>query len=158
LGVELSDVAVRAFYAEQNAVPSFSADEKFSCYSADNIKLLCGDFFNVSQREMDGISAVYDRAAMVALPPEMRERYVKQMLKILPDKVQILLVTFTYPQAEMQGPPFSVTAEEVQKLYAQDMNIRLLAEYDVLAENPRFQQRGLSRLHESVYLLQRKTI
>jgi thiopurine S-methyltransferase len=156
LGVELSEVAVRAFYAEQGMVPSCSSGGKFSCYSANNIKLLCGDFFDVNRLEVGEISAVYDRASMVALPPEQRESYVKHMLNILPDQVQILLVTFTYPQAEMQGPPFSVTSEEVLRVYAQDMNIRLLAEFDVLAENPRFRTRGLSRLYESVYLLQRK--
>jgi len=90
---------------------------------------------------------------MVALPPEMRERYVEHLVSILPPATNILLITFDYPQSEMPGPPFAVSSSEVETLYRKHAEIRLLAQMDVLAQNPRFQQRGLTRLQESIFLL-----
>jgi len=153
LGIELSGIAVQAFFRENGYLPKVLHSEKFECYEANGIRILCGDFFDLGRDDMAGVKAVYDRAAMVALPPEMRERYVKHLLDILPHAAQILLVTFDYPQAEMQGPPFALSAEEVTALYREHAEIRLLAQIDVLAQNPRFQKRGLTRLQESIYLL-----
>jgi thiopurine S-methyltransferase len=99
------------------------------------------------------VKAVYDRASLVALPPEMRERYARHLASILPPGTQILLITFDYPQLEMQGPPFAVSAGEVEALYRDFANVSLLAQLDVLPQYPRFQQRGLSRLHENIFLL-----
>ena len=85
--------------------------------------------------------------------PEMRQRYVQHMAKILPTKTQILLITFDYPPAEMQGPPFAVSPANVEALYHEYADIRQLAQTDVLQQNPRFKSKGLTRLHESVFLL-----
>ena len=89
----------------------------------------------------------------MALPPETRNAYAEHLLCILPPATRILLVTFDYPQSEMSGPPFAVSTAEVEALYGKRADIRLLAKLDVLAENPRFQQRGISRLRESIFLL-----
>jgi len=99
------------------------------------------------------VGAVYDRASLIALPPEMRESYARHLVSILPPATQILLVTVEYPQAEMQGPPFSVTSKEVAALYRDYAEVRLLTQRDVLDKNPRFRERGLSRLNEYIYLL-----
>ncbi|HQS58283.1 MAG: thiopurine S-methyltransferase [Gallionellales bacterium 35-53-114] len=153
IGVELSEIAAQAFFGENGYIPVISSHDKFSQYEANNIRILCGDFFDLKRGDVAGVSAVYDRASMVALPPEMRQGYVQHLLHILPPKTQILLVTFDYPQAEMPGPPFALAAEEVEALFGKQTDIKLLARFDMLAQNPRFQQRGLSRLQESVYLL-----
>jgi len=153
LGIELSEVAARAFFKENGYAAKISGGAIFKHYEASGIRILCGDFFDLSREDVTNIMAVYDRAAMVALPPEMRVPYVSQLLNILPPATQILLVTFDYPQAEMAGPPFALTAGEVEALYGKHADIRLLAQVDVLAQNPRFQKRGLTRLQESIYLL-----
>jgi len=153
LGVELSSIAVQAFFRANGCTPNYLASEKFDNYEANGIRILCGDFFDLSRDDLAKVRAVYDRAAMVALPPEMRERYVKHLVSILPPAAQILLITFDYPQPEMQGPPFAVSSAEVEALYREHAEIRLLVQRDVLAENPRFQKRGLTRLQESIYLL-----
>jgi thiopurine S-methyltransferase len=153
LGVELSHLAVQAFFRENGYLPDILHSEKFERYAANNISILCGDFFDLGRDDIAGVKAVYDRAAMVALPPEIRGRYVRHLLDILPPAAQILLVTFDYPQAEMQGPPFALPATEVEALFRDHAEIRLLAQIDVLAQNPRFQKRGLTRLQESIYLL-----
>jgi len=99
------------------------------------------------------VSAVYDRASLVALPPEMRESYARHLASILPRGTKILLVTFDYPQHEMQGPPFAVSVDEVKALYGRYADIRILAQADVLDQNPRFKQRGVTRMQENIFLL-----
>ena len=153
LGVELSTIAVQTFFKESGYTPQRIIDGKFEQCEADGIRVLCGDFFDLSENEMSQVSAVYDRASLIALPPEMRARYVRHLVGILPEETQILLITVDYPQQEMQGPPFSVSCGEVEELYREHADVRLLAHPDVLAQNPRFQQRGLSRLVENSYLL-----
>jgi len=153
LGVELSTIAVQAFFTEIGSPPHKSPSVKFDQYEADGITILCGDFFDLKKDTLAGVSAVYDRASLVALPPEMRERYVRHLVNILPEATQILLISFDYPQQEMSGPPFAVSATEVDTLYRDHADIRLLSQHDVLEQNPRFQERGLSRMQENIFLL-----
>ncbi|NOT98519.1 MAG: thiopurine S-methyltransferase [Sideroxydans sp.] len=153
LGVELSDIAVQAFFKENGCTPNQVTHKIFHACEADNIRILCGDFFDLNKDDLAKVTAVYDRAAMIALPPEMRERYVNHLVSIVPPATKILLITFDYAQAEMSGPPFSVSADEVESLYGKHAEVRLLAELDVLAQNPRFQERELSRLKEKTYLI-----
>ncbi len=156
LGVELSDIAVQAFFIENGYTPHHVAHEKFNVCEADDIRILCGDFFDLGKGDVAKVKAVYDRASLVALPPDMRERYVQHLMTILPPTTKILLITFDYPQAEMSGPPFAVSAGEVEALYSEHAEVRLLAELDVLTQNPRFQERGLSRLQENIFLVNMK--
>lgn len=156
LGVELSDIAVQAFFKENGYAPHRITHEKFDCCEADNIRILCGDFFDLGKDDLVQVKAVYDRASLVALPPDMRERYVQHLVNILPPATQILLITFDYSQAEMSGPPFAVSTDEVATLYSKHAEVRLIAELDALPQNPRFQERGLSRLHENIFLVTMK--
>lgn len=153
VGVELSSIAAQAFFRENGYVANSCGSGKFERYEANQIRILCGDFFDLSSDDLASTRAVYDRASMVALPPDMRERYVEHMVSILPPATQMLLIAFDYPQAEMPGPPFAVSPAEVEALYRKHAEIRLLVQIDVLAQNPRFQQRGLTRLQENIYLL-----
>jgi thiopurine S-methyltransferase len=153
MGVELSAIAVQAFFEENGYTPRHVSRGKFDRCEADGIRILCGDFFDLTGDDLVNVTAVYDRASLIALPPEMRASYVRHLASILPRATQILLITVEYPQTEMQGPPFSVSSGEVEALYREYAEVRLLAELDVLAQNPRFQQRGLSRLQENIFLL-----
>lgn len=153
LGVELSAIAVQAFFQESGRTPQYIVGKRFDRYETDGIRVLCGDFFALGKDDLSNVKAVYDRAALVALPPETRELYVHHLLGILPPATQILLLTFDYHQPEMPGPPFAVSSREVEALYHEHAAIRLLAQRDVLAQEPRFQERGLSRLEEGVFLV-----
>jgi thiopurine S-methyltransferase len=153
LGVELSSIAVKEFFRENGQLPTHAISGKFKSCEADGVRILCGDFFDLSKADLANVSAVYDRASLVALPPDMRERYARHLVDILPPATQILLVTFDYPQAEMQGPPFAVSANEVEALYGKYAKIRLLAQKDALQKNLRFKQRGVNRTEESIFLL-----
>ncbi|MGC2048613.1 MAG: thiopurine S-methyltransferase [Gallionella sp.] len=153
LGVELSTIAVQAFFKESGYSPQHVRKGKFDHYDAEGIRILCGDFFDLGKDDLANVGAVYDRASLIALPPEMRVRYVRHLVGILPPATQILLITVDYPQTEMQGPPFSVTSSEVELLYRDYAEVRLLAQLDVLANNLRFRERGMTRLNENIFLL-----
>ena len=153
VGVELSAIAVQAFFGENGYRPQRVVQGKFDRCEAGGIGILCGDLFDLCSDDLKDVAAVYDRASLIALPPDMRERYVRHLAGILPPATQILLVTVDYPQAEMQGPPFSVSAAEVEALFRDHAVVQMLSQADVLAQNPRFQQRGLSRFRENIFLL-----
>ena len=150
LGVELSKLATENFFHDNAITPLCQSDKRFTHYCADNLCVLQGDFFDLRQTDVENVRAVYDRAAIVALPPHTRRHYVRHLLHLLPPTTQILLLGFDYPQAEMQGPPYAVSNDEIHALFGQHAQVDLLRQIDVLNDNPRFRERGLSRLQESV--------
>jgi len=151
LGVELSPIAVEAFFGENGLTPEVSEEPPFRRYRVDEVTVLCGDYFDLAAEHLEGVTAVFDRASLIALPPHMRPRYAAHLQTLLTPESRILLVTLDYDQSEMAGPPFSVSEQEVRDLLGRRFEIRRLAELDVWAENPRFRERGLSRLLEQVY-------
>jgi thiopurine S-methyltransferase len=153
IGVEISRLAVEAFFVENGLSVSVTNQGAFTVYETEGIRLYCGDYFALAAQHLDRACAVFDRASLIALPPEMRVDYARQMRRLLPPGSQALLVAFDYPQAEMQGPPFSVPEEEVRALYSAYCDIERLHVADILAQEPRFRDKGLSRLHEMVYAL-----
>lgn len=153
LGVELSPLAVDAFFAEHGLQPAVRKQGAFAVHEADSLRLYCGDFFDLRAENLAGITAVYDRASLVALPPHMRPAYAGHMRRLVGPGTRVLLVAFEYPQHEMDGPPFSVSEAEIRSLYGGDCAIELLCAEDILDQEPRFRERGLTRLREKVYLL-----
>jgi thiopurine S-methyltransferase len=151
LGVEISPIAVESLFEENGLAPEVTDEPPFRRYQVDELTVLCGDFFDLTPAHLEGVSTVYDRASLIALPPDMRPRYAEHLLGLLRPQARILLITLDYDQAEMAGPPFSLSEGEVRHLLGGRFDIRRLAELDVWAENPRFQQRGLSRLSELVF-------
>ena len=153
IAVELSPIAANAFFAENQLPFHKTKSGEFELFETDAIQIYCGDFFHFPADFLTGIQAVYDRASLVALPADMRIKYVKKMQEILPLDTRILLVTFVYPQNEMQGPPFSVDQTDVSLLFGEWCNVTHLYSEDIVDKEPRFKEKGLSVLHEDVYLL-----
>ncbi|MDX9670206.1 MULTISPECIES: thiopurine S-methyltransferase [unclassified Pseudomonas] len=151
LGVELSQKAIEDFFNEHQVTPRVSDKGPFKVYHADAIELWCGDFFALTADDVADCAALYDRAALIALPPPMRERYAAQLQRILPPTVQGLLITLDYDQAQMSGPPFAVGDDEVQRLLGGVWQVQKLEEQDVLGESWKFLQAGVTRLEERVY-------
>ena len=108
-------------------------------------------FFELQPSDVESCRLVYDRGSLGALPPAMRRDYAEHLHRLFPNGARMLLVTFDYPPAEMNGPPFAVTEAEVRELYGA---VQLLARRDVLADYPPLRQRGLSQLHETAYLVE----
>lgn len=150
LGVELSEKAAADFFLEHQLEPSVSEEGAFKVFRAADIEIRCGDFFALSPEDVSDCTALYDRAALIALPGPMRERYAAHLQKILPQCVG-LLITLDYSQDEMPGPPFSVGDGEVQRLLGEVWRLEVLQEQDVRGESWKFLQAGVKRLDERVY-------
>lgn len=155
LGVELSEKAVQEFFTEQGLEALVSQQGDFKVYSAAAIEIWCGDFFSLRAEDIAGCHALYDRAAIIALPEAMRKRYVQHLNKVLPTECKGLLITLEYDQAQIDGPPFSVPDEEVQRLLSPEWALQVLEARDVLEDSPKFLQAGVNRLDERVYRLGR---
>lgn len=152
LGVELSPLAVQAFFSD-NGLPFHSGHEgNFDAYQSDGLRLLCGDFFHLTPDQLQSVQAVYDRAALIALPPEMRADYALHLKTSLPPGCPILLIVMDYPQEERAGPPFAVSQAEIESLYGSHYQVELLATIDLLAGGDALAE-GLSQLVEKAYLL-----
>lgn len=128
LGIELSQKALDEFLEENSISAKPVKHDQFCGYELEAMTLLCGDFFKLSAEDCAQIGAVYDRASIVALPPEMRQSYVKHLQLILPKGIKILMVTMEYDQSVMSGPPFSVTEDEVRTLFKDFASIEKLSE------------------------------
>jgi len=148
VGVELSPLAVEAFFSDNDLQPKLRHQGDFLINEIDGLQIFRGDFFALQPAILGKIEAVYDRAAK----RHASELYVA-LSALLEHGVRILLVTFDYPQHEMPGPPFSVQNEEVAKLYQCWCDIELLVNEDVLERELPLKERGLSQLREQVYQL-----
>ncbi len=153
LGVELSRLAVEAFFEDNRLAPELSDEPPFVRYRVDELEVLCGDFFGLTAAHLTAVGAVYDRASLIALPPGQRARYAVHLDEILPSAVPRLLITLEYDQGSMSGPPFSVAPAEVDALFGGRHRVTALAGFDALDESPRFRARGLTQLVERVYRL-----
>ncbi|EIJ2221685.1 thiopurine S-methyltransferase [Vibrio parahaemolyticus] len=150
-GVELSQIAVRSFFAEHFYTPTVTPiSGMHELYQFDELSIYTGDFFTAPVSQAD---IVYDRAALVALPQDMREEYVARLKQLLNPGGRILLVTLNYPQEEMAGPPFSVSLEEIQQLFA-GYKVTCLNVDQADEHHPKIAKKGLSRFSEEVYLIE----
>lgn len=148
-GVELSQIAVRSFFAEHFYTPTVTqVNGQHELYQFDELQIFTGDFFMAPLAEFE---LVYDRAALIALPKEMRSDYAKRVDSLLKPEGRILLVTLEYPQQEMAGPPFSVSASEIETLYP-NYRVECLAE-DIADETHPKIQNGISAFKEVVWKL-----
>lgn len=156
LGAELSQLAVQQFFSENNLQPEISESTYGSHYSAGNIDIICGDIFKLDAAILSTCSGVYDRAALVALPAAMRAQYAQHVYGQLADDYRGILITLDYPQAQMDGPPFSVQDAEVQTIYAAHSEATIIDRRDILAKEPKFLEHGVQQLDTVVYKLQRQ--
>ncbi len=155
IGVEISLKAAHSFFGENELSMSHRRDGPFECFFGGGISLLVGDFFDLRPGRIDGVAAAFDRAALVALPPSTRTRYAEHMAALLPAGTQTLLVTLEYDQGQMDGPPYSVTPEEVRGLYAGSNRMESLQSEEVIQDEPKFRSRGLTALAETAWRLVR---
>lgn len=130
VGVELSELAVQQLFAEMSMAPCITDLGHARRYSGTRIDIFVGDMFQVSRAMLGPVDAVYDRAALVALPEEMRRRYAAHLRAITANILQ-LLICYEYDQAMMAGPPFSVGSDELHRHYGESYRLTLLDRADV---------------------------
>lgn len=129
-GAELSKVAIEQLFMELGVQPKISGVGEVDQWSANNIDIFVGDIFALSRKILGPVDAVYDRAALVAFPEEMRNRYTAHLTEMT-DKAPQLLICYDYDQRLMEGPPFSVSNEEVKGYYTVNYDVTLIASTDV---------------------------
>ncbi|MEZ9058225.1 thiopurine S-methyltransferase [Vibrio pelagius] len=150
-GVELSQIAVRAFFSEHFYTPMVTQiNGQHELYQFDELSIYTGDYFTAPIQAVD---IIYDRASLVALPKEMRVQYVARLKQLLKPGGKILLVTLDYDQEEMSGPPFSVPRDEVEQLFS-EYKITQLNQDIADDDHPKIAKKGLSRFSEEVYLIE----
>jgi thiopurine S-methyltransferase len=129
-GAELSELAIDQLFIELGVVPQILEVSQVKHYSATNIDIFVGNIFYLSDKMLGPVDAIYDRAALVALPEEMRHRYTAHLMEITAKAPQ-LLICFEYDQALMEGPPFSISDEEINQHYKDSYDLTLLLSSDV---------------------------
>lgn len=155
IGSEISEEAVKRLFDRAGLTPETEKQGNFTIWRSGNIEIRQGDFFKLPAKPFAEISLIYDKAALVALPKEMRKRYATKLSELSYQSASILLHHFIYDQSEMNGPPFSVSDEEVTELFGEQFSIDILSR-NILNPHrfPKFVQRGLSgAFHERFLLL-----
>lgn len=130
VGAELVESAIEQLFAELGITPKITLLNKIKHYHAKNIDIFVGDIFAVSGEMIGSIDAIYDRAALVALPETLRAQYTAHLMKIT-NKSPQLLIAYHYDQTIIQGPPFSISHEEVGQHYNDHYELTLLVSSDV---------------------------
>ncbi|MBV4483128.1 thiopurine S-methyltransferase [Pseudomonas khavaziana] len=156
MGVEVSEQAVKAFFSEQALTPQVDQRGAFKVYQAGLIEVWCGDYFALDAGAVADCKALYDRAALIALPQQMRPQYTEHLNTLLARGCEGLLIVVDYDQAQRAGPPFSVPDEEVRSLLGSHWSVVTLQEQDILSQSRKFMADGVTRLEERVYRLTKR--
>jgi thiopurine S-methyltransferase len=151
IGVELSPVAIETMCDEQSIDASRSTEGPFEVFRAERLTVYCGDFFDLTPEHV-GANRVWDRASLIALPPEVRVRYAKHLRALMTEDWVVLLNALDYDQAVMEGPPFSVPADQVRDYYA-GCTVEQLHRRDAIDDSPRWREAGHERFVGSTYLI-----
>ena len=125
-GAELSEIAIEALFAQLQLKPAIQQIGEITLYSAPNIDIFVGDIFNVSAAMLGYVDAIYDRAALVALPDQIRQQYSAHLMTLTNHAPQ-LLICFEYDQAVHAGPPFFFFFCEELEHYQAAYDVNLLA-------------------------------
>jgi thiopurine S-methyltransferase len=177
VGLEGIRLALEEFIEEhpglgisREAIPSTN-DVPFERFEGDTVSLWKGDYFDLSGETttttaIGRFEAIYDRASIVAIEPELREDYVEILDGLLVPGGRILLValervvTPENASAGKRGPPYSIPEATLRGLFASlgaSYNVAILKQTDQLVEKPEDRERypDLEQLLETVYLIQK---
>ncbi|HVV67476.1 MAG TPA: thiopurine S-methyltransferase [Gammaproteobacteria bacterium] len=158
IGVELSQLACESFFIENDL--AFNKQEicGFTRYYNNQIELFCGDFFTLPENMLPAITAVYDRAALVALPETLRLRYALQLTKLMTQDSQMLLIVYDSSD-RVEGPPYSVSYLEITQLYGTHFKIkeqeRIYKPSEELSQHLR--DKGYNEMYKVIYSFKKQT-
>ncbi|KTD76339.1 thiopurine S-methyltransferase [Legionella waltersii] len=154
IGIELVEKAVHEFAAEHSIDFKQERLGHTTRYFTDNLDVLVADIFTMDKSLIAPVDGIYDRGALVALPGQLRPNYADICMSWLKPNASILLKTLEYDQRLMEGPPYSVSSEEVKQLYRGSTHIGLLKNQvrDPLSTDHLF-QRGVQNVRDFVWLI-----
>lgn len=146
-GAELSKIAIEQLFADLGVEPTISRTGELDHYGAKDLDIFVGNVFDLSRRMLGHVDAIYDRAALVALPETMRDRYTAHLTGIT-DRAPQLLICYEYDQSLQEGPPFSISNQEVSRHYTNSYRVTFLESRDVIGG-----LKGKCAAKENVWLL-----
>lgn len=152
VGAELSEIAISELFKSLSLQPETTTVGKLTRYSAKDIDIYVGNIFDLTAQILGPVSAIYDRAALVALPADTRKKYAAHMVKNT-DALLQLLITYEYDQSLIDGPPFSVNGEELKRLYGATYSLKALEMNDVEGG-----MKGKAASTETAWLLQKISV
>ncbi|MGR9046424.1 MAG: thiopurine S-methyltransferase [Gammaproteobacteria bacterium] len=153
VGVELSPLAVKAFFRENRLKPSRRRIGKFTQWKHGRISILCGDYFSLTQRDLGTIDTVYDRAALTALPEDIRRHYVTHLQRITPQSSEVFLLTTEDAEEKETLKQALGVGEEIKALYSEGFEIDLAHVESVFEVNPELPDEPAARAEYKVYRL-----
>ena len=155
VGVEISEIGVRQFFSENNLTYKITKVDDFDLYSSENLEIYCGDFFSLTSKHLNNVKAVLDSKSLIALEPDLRQKYVKYLNDIISVGARILLVTLQYPQHQMSGPPFSVDKSEVESLFSMTFESRELRSFNDIENGLKLERAGVDFINNAAYCLRK---
>jgi len=150
VGAELSKLAIDALFEEMEVIPCITRVGELLHYRAESIDIFVGDIFDLNAELLGPVQAIYDRGALVALPEDIRQRYVSHLL-LISDAAPQLLITYQYNQQLLAGPPFSLGEAILSDYYRASYQLSCLGSRAVVDSF-----NGKIPAKESVWLLRKR--
>lgn len=135
IGVDLVRKPLEDFFTEQGIIPTIEKYNGIEAFKVHRQTLLHANIFDVNSETIGLVDAIYDRAALVALPPEQREAYAEHCWSLLKPGGSILLLTYDAPVAEDKGPPFPVRRGVIEQLFTKATECIQIDEIILTKEN-----------------------
>ena len=157
-GVEYVERAAIDFFNENNIEASTEKIHYGKLYKGQNIRIVVADIFTFLKETPSQFDALYDRAALIALEKEKRTRYTQLLRAKLHEHAALLMIALDYPQEEMTGPPFSVSTDELNAHFEAYCELKVLENKNILQEESRWRERGVTCMHETVLCRQARLL
>jgi thiopurine S-methyltransferase len=155
IGCEIDSMACEAFFEENEIAYTTRAVDAFLLFEAENIRIYCGDIFALTVTEIGKITHIYDRAALIALSPEQRQRYAKHLQSLSQSGTEMLLLTLDYQTSSVLMPPYPVSDDEISALYQAGFTIECLQHTENVELAGHLQARDMQHPSESIFYMQR---
>jgi len=152
VGVEFVESAAIAYFAELGVTPRRVERERLVCYEHDGVSIWVANFFDVTSEHVGTFDLLYDRAALVAITPGERTRYIERLAALSNPGADLFLISFNHDFEG--GPPFSISG--VEGLLAPRFALEQVESRDILESEPRFKERGASYMIETAWFGSRR--
>ena len=153
VGVELAEQAVSELFQQLEVEPTRTLDGPFEILESPGLSVYVGDIFELNANIAGTFDTIWDRAALIALNPTDRARYAPHVSSFRKKVGSVLLSVLVYDQQKMSGPPFSVTDDEIYRLYTAYKSVEKLQSKNVTSRNPMFIEAGLDTVTENLWLI-----
>ena len=153
VGVELAEQAVSELFEQLEVEPTRTPDGPFEIWESPGLSVYVGDIFELTADLAGTFDAIWDRAALIALNPTDRTHYAPHVSSFLKKDSSLLLSVLLYDQQKMSGPPFSVSDDEIYRLYNACQSLEKLQSKNVTSRNPMFIEAGLDTVTENLWLI-----